>query len=151
MNYLAQVTPLCRRVMVPHSRATVNNLCIPKLDSQVYISSPSSPTSSSSASISGYVAPEDKGMLGELGSGAMNMVKTLQSSFFVIVIVIVRAGNSARRKAHPDTSSSPPSTLVCGALVLQENSGQPVAFIECLGGCICVILHCCPLFNQTMN
>ena len=49
------------------------------------------------------------------------------------------------------TSSSPPSTLVCGALVLQENSGQPVAFIECLGGCICVILHCCPLFNQTMN
>ena len=28
--------------------------------------------------ISGYVAPEDKGMLGELGSGALNMVKTLQ-------------------------------------------------------------------------
>ena len=42
----------------------------------------------------------------------------------------IRAGNSARRKAHPDTSSSPPSTLVCGALVLQENSGQLVAFRE---------------------
>ena len=29
-----------------------------------------------SINISGYVAPEDKGMLGELGSGALNMVKT---------------------------------------------------------------------------
>ena len=36
-------------------------------------------TSSASAisiNILGYVAPEDKGMLGELGSGALNMVKT---------------------------------------------------------------------------
>lgn len=52
MIHLAQVTPLCRRVMVPHSRATVNNLSIPKLDSQVDISSASqaSPTSSSTIS-----------------------------------------------------------------------------------------------------
>ena len=35
--------------------------------------------------ISGYVAPEDKGMLGELGSGAMNMVKTLQLSLSLSV------------------------------------------------------------------
>ena len=33
-----------------------------------------------SINISGYVAPEDKGMLGELGSGALNMVKNLWSS-----------------------------------------------------------------------
>ena len=35
-----------------------------------------------------------------------------------------------RRKAHPNARSSPTPNLVCGALVLQENSGQPVAFIE---------------------
>ena len=76
--------------------------------------------------------------------------------------VKVRAGNSTRRTAPPDTSSSATSLLVCGALVLQENSGQLVAFIECLGGGICIILHLercylhlwwyyCLLSNQTMN
>ena len=65
----------------------------------------------------------------------------------VIFDVLVTA---RRRQAPPHLRSSPTSNQVCGALLQEENSGQPVAIIECLGGCIRVIMHYCPLSDQTM-
>ena len=56
-----------------------------------------------------------------------------------------------RRQAPPHLRSSPTSNQVCGAFLQEENSGQPVAFIECLGGRMCVILHYCPPPTKLWN
>ena len=58
---------------------------------------------------------------------------------------------TARRRQTPlHLRSSPPSNQVCGAPP-RTNSGQPVAFIECLGGRMCVILHYCPPPTKLWN
>ena len=73
-----QVTLLCQQGSVRHSKDLANNLSTLKLDNRVLIVIHTFITIDSIMTIdniTGYVAPEDKGMLGDLGSGALNMVK----------------------------------------------------------------------------
>ena len=58
----------------------------------------------------------------------------------------LRAGAKGRPTSDP---LLPPTKYVVH--LQEENSGQPVAFIECLGGRMCVILHYCPPPTKLWN